>query len=67
MPEGAGNWQPVMLVKFLEEPGGVMGRAMAWKAKQRVPRFEVVPKGGPVERTAEDAAALAEFLTKKAK
>ena len=63
LPEGDAYFQPVKLIEFLREPGGVMARAVAWKAKQRVPRFEVVEKG-PQERTAEDAAALAEFLKK---
>ena len=63
LPEGAATFQPILLVKFLENPGGVYGQAKAWKEKQR-PRFEVVkPSPGPV--TAEDAAALAEFLKPK--
>ena len=62
LAEGDAYFQPVKLQKFLEEPGGVMARAMAWKAKQPRPRFEVVT--GPQERTPEDAAALAEFLKK---
>jgi hypothetical protein len=62
LSEGDAYFQPLKLIKFLEEPGGVMARAMAWKAKQRSPRFEVVTKAGPLERTAEDAEAMAQFL-----
>jgi hypothetical protein len=62
LPDGAAVFQPILLVKFLENPGGVLGQAKAWKEKQR-PRFEVV-KAPPGPATAEDAAALAEFLKK---
>lgn len=62
LPEGAGNWQPLMLVKFLEDPGGVYGRAKAWKEKQR-PALVVVPKREPDGPPA-SAADIAEFFKK---
>ena len=68
LSEGDAYFQPLKLIKFLEEPGGVMARAVAWKAKQRVLRFEVVPKvaDGPVA-TAADVAEMVESLKKRAK
>ena len=61
VPKAAGYWQPDQLGKYLADPGGVLGHAMAWKSKQR-PKLELVklPTGIPAtpEERAEIFAAL---------
>ena len=64
IPEGSAWFQPRLLAKFLENPGAALGDAREWKSKQR-PALKVVPAPVPVERSEEDAAALAEFLKQK--
>jgi hypothetical protein len=60
LPEGTAYFKPDLLEKFLSD-GGCLRHARDWKSKQR-PRLEVVT--APLERTAEDEAALLEFLKK---
>jgi len=65
LPEGSPLFQPGMLLKYLEDPGGTLGHARSWKANQR-PKLAVVPP--PVNDepplTAEERHELLSLKTK---
>lgn len=63
LPEGSAYFQPILLQKFLENPGGVLGHAQAWKSKQR-PKLSVVPTPPSPDDPPLSKEELAEFFRK---
>ncbi len=64
-PQGSGAWMVKSRLKFLEHPGDLATKASDWRRKNPV-KLAVVPDPKPPSgpQSAEDAAALAEFLKK---
>jgi hypothetical protein len=60
-PQGSSYTVWVVMKAAMANSAGLLAHARSWKSNQR-PKFEVVLKSGPVERTAEDVEAMAEFL-----